>query len=87
MKDIGFTQEGNRLVEMNDDEYREFARLRAAVQGDTADMLVFVQEHRFMEEFDFTNIFHVIRVYYLNRFAINSHRRLLDDMEKSLNEK
>lgn len=84
MKDIGITPEGNRLVEMSEDEHREFSRLRTSIEGKTSDTLVFVQDHRLRDDFDFSYTFHVIRAYYLNRFAVNNLRRLLDDIEDAL---
>lgn len=84
MKDIGVTPQGNRIVEMNENEHREFSRLRSAIEGNSMNELVFIHEHQFREDFDFTNTFHVIRAYYLNKFWMREFRELLNSMEDAM---
>lgn len=88
MKELGRTKDGNHIVEMNQDEYRELVRLHRAVSGKSGQL----PESRYGEasrewEFDFSNVFDSIRAYYLNRFAINDLQALLDEMKERLEAK
>lgn len=88
MKEIGRTGNGGHIVEMGDDEYRELGRLYSAVSGNSG----FPNDSGFRRgdyetPFDFTNVFHVIRAYYLNRFAVNELQGLIDEIRAKLEEK
>jgi hypothetical protein len=86
MKNIGNTTEGNYLVEMGQDELTEFRRLQEAVEGKTRQYEFFshadISRHF---EFDFTNVFHAIRAFYLAQFQINDFQQLIDDIRTKLN--
>jgi hypothetical protein len=83
MKDIGFTSEGNKLVEMSREEYDEFSKLCIAVEGDRSPW-VLERSHQFEQGFDFTKTFDVIRAYYINKFRLNEFQELLNTMKESL---
>lgn len=83
MKGVGNTVDGNHLVEMNQDEYREFVLLQDAVEGKGFPSYS-ARNFGFEESFDFTKTFHVIRAYYRERLLINEFQDLLDKMKENL---
>lgn len=83
MKGVGHTNNGSHLIEMSQDEYREFILLQDAVEGRGFPSYL-ARNFGFQEEFDFTKTFDVIRAYYKERFLINEFQNLLDQMKKSL---
>jgi hypothetical protein len=90
MKNIGMTQEGNHLVEMNKWEYAEFVKLQSAVEGRSFaeyPLTLTPYEYQYRMDFDFTKVFEVIRAYYANKFHLNEFQRLLDDVKNSLEKK
>lgn len=86
MKDAGFTMEGNHLVEISKDEYRELNFLCAAIEGKEGLPLIWQGDRNLRTDFDFTNTFQVIKAYYLKHLMINQFQNLLDDMKSSLKE-
>lgn len=83
MKGIGRTENGGHLIEMTQEEYREFVVLQDAVEGFGYPSMD-KSHYGFMESFDFTKTFHVIRAYYRERFLINQFQELLNTMKESL---
>lgn len=84
MKNIGTTKEGNHLVEVSKDELTEFLRLREAVEGKAQyDHFSYGDLSRHFE-FDFSNVFHVIRAFYLFQFRLNDLQHLIDDIRGKL---
>lgn len=87
MKDLGFTLEGNRIIEISRDEYDELAKLCNAVEGRNFPWLLENRNIRFEQGFDFTKTFEVIRAYYTNKFHLNEIQGLLNDIRSSLDKK
>lgn len=87
MKDVGYTDEGNRLVEMSREEYTELMRLHEAVEGTGFPQFIGSRDYGFRESFDLTNTFGVIRAYYSNKFRINELQGFLESMKISLDKK
>lgn len=86
MKDIGFTQDGGRLVEMNQGEYDQFVKLHMAVEGRGFPSLE-RSGYVFEVGFDFSTTFEVIRAFYTSEFHINQFQQLLDGMKSALKQK
>lgn len=84
MKDIGTTPDGNRIVEMNQAEYRTFILLNDAVGGHGYPSLYDIGSSGFLEGFDFSTTFGVIRAYCRNKFWINEFQVHLDEMKSKL---
>ena len=84
MKDIGRTIEGNYIVEMNQNEHREFERLHSAVTGSNGFQDFAMNDYGHVPEFDFTNVFSIIRFYCAKRFMITELQSILDDMKSQL---
>lgn len=84
MKDVGFTKDGNRLVEMSQEEYGRLIQLHEAVEGNGLPQIVSTRDYGFRETFDFTKTFGVIYAYCKKRFMINEFQSVLDDMRKDL---
>lgn len=85
MKDVGYTQEGNRLIEMNEMEYAQFSRLCMAVEGKPLPDFYRPREYSFQIGYQFASVFEVIRAYYEERFRLNELQNLLDEIKDSLN--
>jgi hypothetical protein len=83
MKHIGFTTEGNDLVELGKEEYAEFVRLHREVEGGSG-LPSFGIDPRVTIDFDFTNTFQVIRAWWLLRMNINNIQFLIDDLKRGL---
>jgi hypothetical protein len=83
MKSIGITADGDRIVEMREGEFREFQRLQEAVTGSTEWQVFSPDPHRMMD-WDFANVFHIIRAYTLNRLRIKEMQSLLDELKARL---
>lgn len=87
MKDVGYTKEGNRLVEMNNSEYTHFTRLCMSVEGrETPVFFGSPNDYAFREGFDFSKTFEVIRAIYLDHFRINELQGLLNEIKRSLSD-
>lgn len=86
MKDIGYTQEGNRLVEMSQFEYDSFSRLCMAVEGKNLPDYQNPYEHAFRDGYDFSKTFDVIWAIYTEHFRVNELQNLLDEIKRSLSE-
>jgi hypothetical protein len=84
MKDIGKTEQGNRIVEMSEDEHREFRRLQYAVEGKANFDFFYSDDRHSRLDFDFASVFSVIHVYYMSRFKVNELQTLLDDIKAAL---
>lgn len=83
MKDVGYTDEGNRLVEMSRREHEEFSLLCRTVEG--RDFPSVIEDRGYFQQgFDLTRTFDVIRAYYTTGFHIAQFQNLLDSMKKSL---
>lgn len=83
MKHIGFTTEGNDLVEMSKEEFGQLVRLKISVEGGSG--LPFLEPHdhaRF--DFNFTKTFEVIQAWFLSRMKVNEFQQLLDAIKGSL---
>jgi hypothetical protein len=85
MKDVGFTKDGNHLVEMNRTEYANLTRLCIAVENRSLSFPIEPREYFFEANYDFSNTFEVIRAFYDARFRITDLQRQLDGMRESLN--
>jgi hypothetical protein len=83
MKEIGRTKDSGYIVEMNQHEYGEFTQLYKAVSGSDG-LPYFDYDPGRIWEFDFTNIFHAIRAYYMHKFKINEMRALVDSLDDIL---
>lgn len=87
MKDIGFTERGNRIVEMSREEYNSFSRLCMAVEN--RDYLSGLMKHpddfMFKEGYDFNSTFEVIRAFYEARFKVTELQRQLEIIKESFN--
>jgi hypothetical protein len=83
MKEIARTPDGGHIVEMTLTEFREFQRLNEAVTGKSY-FDHFSPEPSRMIDVDFSNVFHVIRAYYHNRFKVNELQDLLDEIKRVL---
>lgn len=84
MKDIGFTNDGKRLVEMSEEEHKELVRLCEAVEGKTGLPYFDRPDDRYKIDFDFSRVFMVIRAYYLHRFKINELQELVNAVREAL---
>jgi hypothetical protein len=83
MKDIGFTRDGDHLVEMNRTEYAALARLSFAVENETLPSYSSTME--FVKRgFEFTKTFEVITAWYHSKFRLNEMQALLDEIKNSL---
>lgn len=84
MKEIGRTNDGGHIVEMNQSEYGEFKSLYSAVSGKGG-----LPDSQYdagrVWEFDLSNVFHVIRAHYMQRFKVNEFRGLVEQLEEFLN--
>lgn len=86
MKDVGYTQDGNRLVEMNETEYAHFGRLCIAVEDRYPPAFSNPRDYAFHEDFDFSKTFEVIRAIYEGRFRVTELQGFLDRIRESLSE-
>lgn len=86
MKDVGYTPEGNRLVEMSKEEYAQLCKLNSAVEGKFL-LPIFNPEINYYHtpNFDFAQTFDVILAWYTAKMRVNNLQELLDDIKKSLN--
>lgn len=87
MKDLGFTNDGNHIVEMNQEEYGELSKLSSAVEGRAFPEALSYRDYRFEAGFDFSKTFSVIRAYYIARFRLNELKSLMMEIEKALEKK
>ncbi len=89
MKTVGTTNDGGRLVSLNEDEYFEFCRLVAAVRGES---LSDIQSLGFRNleledrrnpsvEIDFKDVFGHIRAFSLASFRINELQHVVDQFK------
>ena len=75
-------------MEVSQDELTEFLRLREAVEGKSRAYQHFSHGDLSRSfEFDFTNVFSVIRAFYLAHFQLNELQQLLDEIKDKLNSK
>lgn len=86
MKDIGFTDTGDRIVEMSREEHDAFSMLCMSVEGRSFPHVIEARRYQFESGFDFTKTFDVIRAYYLGNFYTNQFQGFLDNIKKSLKE-
>lgn len=86
MKEIGRTNDADHIVEMTREEFVEFQRLHEAVTGKTQFERYAPEPGRLLD-FDFSNVFHIIRAYYQSRFRVNELQSLLDGIERVLEKK
>ena len=85
MRDIGYTKEGNRLVEMSEAEYTQLSRLCTAVEGKEMTAFSNPNAYAFQTGFDFTQVFEVIRAFYLAHFRISDMEALIKQIKESIN--
>jgi hypothetical protein len=83
MKHIGFTTEGNDLVEVSKEEYSQFVKLKIAVEG--GDGLPFYSPHNHARiDFDFTKTFEVIFAWWSGGLRIREMQTYLGSLKSSL---
>ena len=71
---------------MSEEEFVEFVKLHEAVAG-SSEFGTLHREPYTQIDFDFTNTFHIIRAFYLNKFRINDLRILVDELDRVLQKK
>ena len=86
MKDVGFTEKGNRIVEMSREEYNAFSRLCTAVENKEimSNLMHHPDDVFFRDGYDFSNTFEVIRAFYETRFRVTELQRQIDAIKESL---
>lgn len=84
MKELGFTSNGEHIVEMSRTEYAHFSRLCMAVENRSISAAIQAEGYVFRTGFDFSNTFEVIRAFYESRFRITELQVHLDAMKESL---
>lgn len=86
MKEIGKTTEGNYIIEASKEEYAELVTLKRAVEGSNGlpSWSGIDYNFSFIESFDFTKTFQVIRAWYLANMKINYLQEFIDEVRKGL---
>jgi hypothetical protein len=90
MKILSETLQNGRVVELTNDEWREFIILAAALEGKTEDSLYFDFRTRYNDSVtqkngvDFSGVFGAILAFYEARFRANELHRLVDDLDAYL---
>jgi hypothetical protein len=83
MKKIGDTNEGNVLLEANQDEYLMLVHLASALEGKPLDY-VMMRENRTATFPDFYGVFGAIEAFALANYRINDLQALLDQFKNRI---
>lgn len=86
MKEIGRSNnDRGYLVEMTQEEHKEFLKLQEAISGKTTtDINCFALSGDGKIDSVFEGVFGAIRAFYLLRFQVNDMRHLLDTFEQAV---
>ena len=92
MKILSETSANGRVIELTQDEWREFTVLAAAIEGKKGDELYYDFHARYRNsdsvaskiEIDFSGVFGAIQAFYEAKFVANELRGLLDSFDAYL---
>lgn len=87
MKDLGYTNDRNHIVEMNQEEYGELSKLAEAIEGRLLPDILSRRDYFFEVGFDFSKTFSVIRAFYLTKFFVNQLQEHLDKINHVIEQK